>query len=933
METLIDNIEKDLDAGEISEMEQIAEEEVAGNPEVKPDVVGYIDTIEAGFASGWALDVNTNADDTYVSLEVGGKLYGRALANQYRQDIEEAGISDGNNGFSIPLDEFLKEKIGQQVSLKVNNKKLTESTVKFDAPDGQFWCGVEKIENCHLVGSIVSEKFSGIKTITIKDAGKTVAVFDLPLETGSNNILLPLPFSLFDDDYHLLTIGVKDYPFALWTENRKLTGIMTPWQYLKSSYKEPGFMGLSAQSKVRYESLRFQMDRISNSVDSVKELDNVMTAHDVVVKGWMGRKDFPKLTLPKFENPEVSIIIPAYNKFELTYHSIASIILSYNKTSYEVIVADDCSSDETVNILDIIDNVVHVKNPENLRFLRSCNNAATHAKGDYIVMLNNDTEVTSYWLDELILPFKRDNKIGLTGSKLLNLDGTLQEAGGIIWGSGQPWNVGNGYNPLAPEFNYTREVDYLTGAAMCITKEVWEKVDGFSLEYVPCYYEDTDIAFKVRDEGFKTVYCPMSQVVHFEGQSHGKDVKKGLKRYQEVNESKFKAKWFKKYKHNGTEGVDLLINKDRNVDHRVLVIDYATPDQHADAGSYAAIQEIKLLQKLGMKVTFVPENMAHMGKLSRELQRDGIEVLYAPFYNSVFDVIEKRIQEFDVIYITRYSVAEKYLESIRARTQAKVVFNNADLHFLRELRAAGTTGEYSVEQALETRSKELAVMNDVDAILSYNETEHAVILSHNLRADNIFRCPWVLTDKEEGKSFAEREGIAFLGGFNHHPNVEAVKFFASTVMPLLIKQEPTLKFYIYGSNPSEEIEALASDNIVVVGFVKNLDDVFHNHKVIVAPLLSGAGIKGKVLEAMSYGAPQVLTSVAAEATGLSNKISAWINDDSKQLAEGVLELCHNEELWGKFSENSKILVEEMYSEEKGIEMMRKVFEFVGVYTK
>lgn len=897
-----------------------------------PEAIGYIDSIEAGYASGWVLDTTVPSTETYVSLEVDGKLYGRALANEYRKDLDDAGISDGYNGFHIALDDFLKEKVGKKIRLRVNYKVVKESTISLDSVDGNFWCGVEKFENCHLVGSIISEKFSGNKTIIIKDAGKTIATFDAHLEKGTNNLSIPLPLSLFDDDYHLISIGVKDYPFSLWADSRKLTGILTPWQYLKNSYKEPGFMGLSAQSKHRYESLRFQSEAVQNGLLPGVAISDLFTAHDVVVKGFQGRKSFPKLNLPKFDKPEVSIIIPAYNKLELTYHAIASIILSFNKTSYEVIVADDCSTDQTAEIKNIINNVVHVKNPENLRFLRSCNNAAKHAKGDFIIMLNNDTEVTSYWIDELITPFKQDNNVGLTGSKLLNLDGSLQEAGGIIWGSGQPWNVGNGANPLSPEFNYTREADYLTGAAMCVSKKVWFEVEGFSLEYVPCYYEDTDIAFKVRDKGYKTLYCPMSEVVHFEGQSHGKDVKKGLKRYQEVNESKFKAKWFKEYKYNGDEGKDLLIQKDRNIDHRVLVIDYATPDQHADAGSYAAIQEIKLLQKLGMKVTFVPENMAHMGKLSRELQRMGVEVLYAPFYTSVFDVIEKRIQEFDAIYITRYSVAEKYLDSIRARTQAKILFNNADLHFLRELRAAGTTGEYTTEQALETRSKELAVMEKVDAILSYNETEHAVILSHNLRSDNIFRCPWVLTDKKEGKIFKERKDIAFLGGFNHHPNVEAVKFFAQSVMPILIKQDPTIKFYVYGSNPSQEIEDLATDNIIIEGFVENLDDVFHNHKAIVAPLLSGAGIKGKVLEAMAYGAPQVLTNVAAEATGLSHKISAWIQDDEKKMAQGVMELCQDEALWNKFSENSKILVEEMYSEEKGIEMMRKVFEFVGIYS-
>lgn len=923
MNKLLDRAKKISEAKKNNETKLIATEQA----------VGFIDSIETGFAQGWAIDLNNENNETFVSLEVDGKLYGYAESNLYRKDLEDSGISDGNNGFKIPLDEALKDKVGKKIRLRVNNKIIKETTLKLEANDGAFWCGVEKFENGHMECSIITERFEGAKQIIIQDAGKVIARFDAVLCKGHNSLAIPMPLSVFDDDYHLITVGVQGYPFSLWTDNRKLTGILTPWQYLKSSYKEPGFMGLSTQSKHRYESLRFQTEAVQTGQLPDVEISDLFTAHDVVVKGWQGRKDFPKLNLPKFDKPEVSIIIPAYNKLELTYHSIASIILSFNKTTYEVIVADDCSTDQTAKIDEIVKNIVHVKNPENLRFLRSCNNAATHAKGDYIIMLNNDTEVTSYWLDELIIPFKQDQKVGLTGSKLLNLDGTLQEAGGIIWGSGQPWNVGNGANPLSPEFNYTRQADYLTGAAMCMSKKVWLEVEGFSLEYVPCYYEDTDIAFKVRDKGYKTLYCPMSEVVHFEGQSHGKDVKQGLKRYQVVNESKFKAKWFKEYKYNGEEGKDLLIQKDRNVDHRVLVIDYATPDQHADAGSYAAIQEIKLLQKLGMKVTFVPENMAHMGKLSRELQRMGVEVLYAPFYTSVFDVIEKRIQEFDAVYITRYSVAEKYLDSIRARTQAKIVFNNADLHFLRELRAAGTTGEYTTEQALETRSKELAVMNKVDAILSYNETEHAVILSHNLRGDNIFRCPWVLTDKKPGKSFSERKDIAFLGGFNHHPNVEAVKFFAKSVMPLLIKQDANIKFYVYGSNPSQEIEDLASDNIIIVGFVQNLDDVFHNHKAIVAPLLSGAGIKGKVLEAMAYGAPQVLTSVAAEATGLSHKISAWIQDDEKKMAQGVLELCQDEVLWDKFSENSKILVNEMYSEEKGVEMMRKVFEFVGIYTK
>ena len=177
------------------------------------------------------------------------------------------------------------------------------------------------------------------------------------------------------------------------------------------------------------------------------------------------------------------------------------------------------------------------RNDENLRFLKSCNKASELAKGDYIVFLNNDTEVKSHWFDELVAQHKAHEHVGLTGSKLLNLDGTLQEAGGIVWATGEPWNAGRNSNPFDPAWNYVREVDYVTGAAMCVTKSVWEEVGKFSEEYAPCYYEDTDLSFKVRDAGYKVLYVPHSEVIHFEGQSHGTDVTKGLKQYQVVNEN------------------------------------------------------------------------------------------------------------------------------------------------------------------------------------------------------------------------------------------------------------------------------------------------------------------------------------------------------------------------------------------------------------
>ncbi|MGF1774964.1 glycosyltransferase [Vibrio wakamikoensis] len=660
-----------------------------------------------------------------------------------------------------------------------------------------------------------------------------------------------------------------------------------------------------------------------------------MIAHKVIVEGYEGRTAFPRFNLPKWKKPEVSIIVPAYNKFELSYHCIASIALAYNKTSYEVILADDCSTDDTSTAEDIVGNLVVSRNPENLRFLRSCNRATEKAQGKYIVFLNNDTEVTSYWLDELVNKMRGDQTIGMTGSKLLNLDGSMQEAGGIVWENGQPWNVGRDLNPLSPEYNYAREVDYLTGAAMCIRRDVWESVGRFSEELVPCYYEDTDLAFKVRDAGFKTVYVPHSEVVHFEGQSHGTDVTKGLKRYQVINEGTFRQKWFKQYRNNGKPSFEnLRFEKDRNVDQRVLVIDYASPMPNKDAGSYAAIQEMKLIQSLGFKVTFVPANLAHFGKYTTDLQRIGIEVLHAPFYFSVNHVLETRLDEFDAVYITRYHIAKDYIDYIRQNSNAKIIFNNADLHFLREMRSALRDGgnQAKLEEALLTRKEELDVCRDVDAVLCYNSTEHAVITSHILEAEKLHITPWVLENKSAGPNFDEREGIAFLGGFNHTPNVEAVEYLVNDIMPLLEKKRPDIKLYVYGSNMPKRIKEMETDNVQMVGFAETLDGVYHDHRVFVAPLLSGAGIKGKVLESMAYNLPTVLTDVAAEGTGLTHGISTLIAQEPQEWVDAIIKLYDDKALWTKFAENSQVLVEAKYSFEHGHKVFKDIFASVGVYS-
>ena len=249
-----------------------------------------------------------------------------------------------------------------------------------------------------------------------------------------------------------------------------------------------------------------------------------------------------KIDFKIYKKPMVSIIIPVYNQLTFTYKCLKSIMKYTKDVSYEVIIADDVSSDGTKVLSKYVNGIKIVRNKKNYGFLKNCNNASNYANGKYILFLNNDTKVTENWLNSLVELIESDKSIGMVGSKLVYPDGRLQEAGGIIFNDGSGCNYGKFDDPSKPEYNYVRDVDYISGASIMISKELWEKIGRFDERYAPAYCEDSDLAFEVRKAGFRVVYQPKSVVVHFEGVSNGTDVTStsGLKHYQVLNNEKLK---------------------------------------------------------------------------------------------------------------------------------------------------------------------------------------------------------------------------------------------------------------------------------------------------------------------------------------------------------------------------------------------------------
>ena len=357
------------------------------------------------------------------------------------------------------------------------------------------------------------------------------------------------------------------------------------------------------------------------------------------------------IEFPVHEKVEVSIIIPVFNQLHFTQACLASLQEHHGAERFEVIVVDDCSADATAEAVPRMAGVVSVRNQTNSGFISSCNRGAEKARGKYLVFLNNDTLVKAGWLTALLDTFAEEPNAGIVGSKLVYPDGCLQEAGGIIWQDASGWNYGKFDDPQKPEYNHLRDVDYCSAAALMIPKAIFETVGGFDSRYAPAYYEDTDLAFRVRNAGYRVLYQPLSEVVHYEGATGGTDLSSGTKKHQEINRLRFAETWAAELNRKPVNGDLSFLRQSPPGRKNVLVVDHHLPMPDRDSGSLRMFQILKLLRELGHRVTFTPDNLANIFPYAAELQKRGIKVLYHPYLGKVRDYLISHGSEFDVVIL------------------------------------------------------------------------------------------------------------------------------------------------------------------------------------------------------------------------------------------------------------------------------------------
>ena len=631
------------------------------------------------------------------------------------------------------------------------------------------------------------------------------------------------------------------------------------------------------------------------------------------------------LIMPR-DIPLTSIVIPVYNNLNWTKRCINSICNIKSRSPFEIIVVDDCSTEDYKALVKDFPEVRLLRNSENLGFLRTVNYGVSEARGEYVLILNNDTEVLPNWLDELTAALWNHPEAGMIGSQLIHLNtGTLQESGNLICKNGDMLPLGRGNDPDHPQFTYFREVDFCSAASIILRKKVFDEMEGFDRLYIPAYFEDPDLGLRMQKAGYKNYVCPLSRVIHQEMASYG-DV---LAEKCEKNRQAFLARWTPYLQEHALYAdrsePDQCMKFDRD---RVLFIDAETPMADRGSGGMDSIFFMEYLIKRKHHVVFHGEyTPGYDPKYTAILLRMGVECIYQP-YHKIWEYLATTGWSFTYLFICRIYQARCFDRLLKQYCpQASYIFDTVDVHFVREALEAELKDDDTLRKnAAATKEYELAAAAAADAAIVISSDEKK-LLENEYHLTNVYHIP----QARELFGLApnpNRRGAVFIGSA-HPPNLDGLRYFHDEILPLLPGDfkltiiGESLKVMIGKSDEYKDLLKCRQFNFV--GFVQDLGSVLDHAAITVAPLRYGAGTKGKVASSMAYGVPCVSSSFGTEGTGMVHGENIMIAGSPEEFARYIQQLFKDQELWQKISDGGIKFIKDNYAPETVEKMMDDLF--------
>jgi O-antigen biosynthesis protein len=613
------------------------------------------------------------------------------------------------------------------------------------------------------------------------------------------------------------------------------------------------------------------------------------------------------LELPQSSNPAISIVLVLFNRAELTLACLRSIAES-DWRDLEVVIVDNASSDETPQLLQRLKDARIFRNSENLHFLAAAKQGARECCGENILFLNNDAQLLPGALRSALNTIRASSDIGAVGGKIILLDGSLQEAGNIIWQDGSCTGYGRGDDPMAPMYNFRRDVDYCSAVFLLTPRRVWEEMGGFDHTFEPEYYEETEYCMRLWQRGLRVAYEPDAAILHYEFASWG-SVSDAMA-LQATHQTVFAERYGSLLAERTMPSSEALLHaRARNASRRTLFLDDRVPHLWLGSGFPRANALIRALHRLGYFVTLFPLDVLSEPWESAysDLPRE-IEMMMGLGRDMLQPLLRSRKDYYSAIIVSRPHNMKLLVPILAAHPDwfenIEVIYDAEALFAAREIGLRKLAGNPMTNEEIHASfASEIRLAAAADRVICISENERKAFLSHGIKQVEVLGHS---IDAAPGAAaFGSREGFLFVGAVHEEqsPNADSLIWFLSEIYPRIRNKLGDVPLTIAGVNQSARICEMARPPVRLTGHLPSLEDLYNKAKVFVAPTRYAAGVPHKVHEAAAHGLPVVATPLLAQQLDWTDRELA-IAEDAEAFAAQCIETYTDAAKWTNLRESA-----------------------------
>ncbi|OQY11896.1 MAG: hypothetical protein B6I31_04105 [Desulfobacteraceae bacterium 4572_19] len=514
--------------------------------------------------------------------------------------------------------------------------------------------------------------------------------------------------------------------------------------------------------------------------------------------------------------------------------------------------------------------------------------------------------------------FEAHQNAGMLIPVVKNHKQKISHAFGQITNNGEISTFSTGIKVNHPTIGYIRDIDAADAPFFIMPASVLKNLTTATIDsYHTVRYQITELIWQLKTNSMVTKFEPGVAFIGDKFQEHTN--KSRLNQDQMIFFKKWRAQLLDKP--SIFDDMTALLNPDKL--KTALIVDMTLPTFDEDSGSLRMFELIRLLTQLRIKVTFFPDNMDSTIKYRRALEQIGVEVFCGNY--GISDAFAEC--QYDIIILSRVEIGYRYMNMAKLlNPDARIYYDTVDIHYLRELRRAEIEQNKELRQlAGKTRQKELSNCIQADVVFTVTKEDKKHLRKEIPSLDCVV-VPNIHGDVTSDISWQNTDGLVFIGNYHHTPNVDAVLYFVKNVFPLILKKIPEIKLYLIGSNMKDSIKALESENIQILGWVEKVEPELVKRRVCISYLRYGAGMKGKIGQAMALGLPVVSTSIGAEGMELKDEETVLVADDPRSFANNVCRAYTDKKLWMKISENGKKDICKRYGTEAVKEKLKAFLE-------